>query len=258
MFACSGQLLSVSRLDDILWTVEWLFEDGSCTIAQTYNSTPVSSAYASHMNRKAMRGVKRKASSLSEPAVHGEDERILPEDTASRHPAKRSAGQESTVDADVVESVESHNDGETVEDPVATPASDDELDAEDEIPPLPEAPEEKNAEIHTPFIYLVKPRTRGSRRVLIPVDVGQTVGDALRNNEVDEFPSFQTLSSPPESLPDGFILLADYLETPQTNNDHLKGLVSSDAGMAAGDESLAIPNCKDILATVKRDIGHLV
>jgi hypothetical protein len=269
MFACRGSPLSMLRLDDILWTVEWLSEDGSSSIAQTYNSTPVSSAYASHINRKATRAVKRKASALSEPTLDVEEEQPLPEDSTYRDSAQQSSGKdnrEHPANVEAIKGAGNHNDGEpssppTIEHPSATPISavevcaEDELHDSDEISSPPEAPEENDAELHIPFIYLVKPRTRGSRRVLIPVDVSQTVGDALMNNEVDEFPSFQTLSSPPTSLSDGFILLTDYLKTPQTNNDYLNHLVSSDVRMAAGHESPPVPSCNDILATVKRDTG---
>jgi hypothetical protein len=116
--------------------------------------------------------------------------------------------------------------------------------------------EENDTELPVPFIYLVKPRTMGSRRVLIPLDVGQTVRDILTNNEVDEFPTFQTLISPPTSLLDGYILLADYLKILEKNYDQMNPLVSSNLGLtAAHHESRPIPSCNDILATLKRDIA---
>jgi hypothetical protein len=90
--------------------------------------------------------------------------------------------------------------------------------------------EENDTGLHIPFIYLVKPRTAGSRRVLIPIDVGRTVRDILTNNDVDEFPTFQTLTSPPTSLPDGYIVLADYLEILQKNYDQMEHPVSSNVG----------------------------
>lgn len=93
--------------------------------------------------------------------------------------------------------------------------------------------------------------------MLIPVDVSQTVRDALINNEVDEFPTFQTLSSPSTNLPGGYILLEDYLKAFQTNHDRMTDLVS-DVGMTTSHESRPVPSSNDIMATLQRDTAEQV
>jgi hypothetical protein len=99
--------------------------------------------------------------------------------------------------------------------------------------------------------------------VLIPVDVSQTVQDVLTNQEVVEFPTFQTLNSPPTNLPDGYILLSEYLVEFEKSYDEMKHLISSEVELtqespstmnhAEEIESRPMPNCNDILAILKRD-----
>jgi hypothetical protein len=230
--------LTRSREREILWTIEWLFEDGSSALSRALNSIKVSTAY---VNRETRHAAKRKANTLDEP--------VLEDPT-------QSSREDHSADAEVVESADDHLSAPT-EAPAATPVSAIEVgtdnepaDSADQTLP-PETPEQ-----NVPFIYLVKPRTRGSRRVLIPVDANRTVGDALRNNDVDEFPSFQVLSSPSASLPDGFILLADYFATKQTNNDILASMVRP-AVEEDDHESRPIPSCNDIVATIKRDVRRV-
>ncbi|KAI9886157.1 MAG: hypothetical protein M1823_002060 [Watsoniomyces obsoletus] len=53
--------------------------------------------------------------------------------------------------------------------------------------------------------YLLRPRTAGPDRVLIPVPSTTKLSDALRHRVVLEFPTFYVLPHPPHSLPAGFV-----------------------------------------------------
>jgi hypothetical protein len=61
------------------------------------------------------------------------------------------------------------------------------------------------------WFYLLRPRTPGSSRVLIPLSNSSTLSELLRGREVLEFPTVYVLPEPPSALPPGFLLESQYL-----------------------------------------------
>jgi box C/D snoRNA protein 1 len=114
------------------------------------------------------------------------------------------------------------------------------------------------------YFYLVKPKTSGFRRVLIPTDPKASLTDVLRHQTVVEFPSIQVLSRPPTDLPDTFLLESTYLKQLQIQDQEMEALVASeketfDIGHGEtsdipGPESRPIANSDDLLIILQRDI----
>jgi hypothetical protein len=117
------------------------------------------------------------------------------------------------------------------------------------------------------YIYLVKPMTRGSQKVLIPINSNTKLRDALQNQEVIEFPTLQVLSQSPDRVSSSFILEPEYLLKFNMQEKEMKELVASDIGFFSSEQPNAeeqtnqtphrISNTDDILAILQRDIHEI-
>jgi hypothetical protein len=89
------------------------------------------------------------------------------------------------------------------------------LDNADEPEPRPTTEDVETARQSSPPIerhfYILRPRTPGPSRVLIPLSNLSTLSASLKGREVLEFPTIYVLSEPPSALPQGFILESQYL-----------------------------------------------
>ena len=111
-------------------------------------------------------------------------------------------------------------------------------------------------------IYLVRPMTRGSEKVMIPINSDTKLRDALMNREVVEFPTFHVLSQPPGSLPSPFILEQDYLEKFNIQQEEMRRLVASGTLSRSKKQPDVedqptfnrMSNADDLLAILQRDI----
>lgn len=82
------------------------------------------------------------------------------------------------------------------------------------------------------YFYLLKPATTSSRRVLIPLRSEATLTECLRNQVVQEYPTIVVLHFAPQRLPEGFMLVDDYLRSRLEEDAELRNMLS-----AAGDAS---------------------
>jgi hypothetical protein len=123
---------------------------------------------------------------------------------------------------------------------------------------------------HNLHYYLVKPRTSGLEKVLIPLSPTDTFLTCLQNQTVLEFPTIQVLASGPEALPTGFITDDEYLaksikqahemehliqeegeidsDTDRKVDEHAESRTNDDA------DGGAMPNTTTLLATLERDM----
>lgn len=122
------------------------------------------------------------------------------------------------------------------------------------------------------YYYLVKPRTSGTKRVLIPLSPSDTFLTCLQNQTIIEYPSIQVLPSSPVALPVGFVTEEQYLTRYKKEAHEMEqlikeeGEIDSDADLKADDrdaplpyaindtDTVAMPNPSTILATLERDI----
>ncbi|KZF19436.1 hypothetical protein L228DRAFT_285854 [Xylona heveae TC161] len=93
------------------------------------------------------------------------------------------------------------------------------------------SPQESNEtkhiqEIPNIHMYLLRPHTASSSKVLIPVAQSSSLAECLRERVVLEYPTFYILLSPPPSLPDGFILEADYLGQQRAEEEEMRELLA--------------------------------
>jgi hypothetical protein len=118
--------------------------------------------------------------------------------------------------------------------------------------------------------YLVRPRTSGPEKVLIPLSPTDTFLTCLQNQTVLEFPTIQVLASAPEALPSGFIIEDEYLAKYKKQAHEMENLIQEEGEIdadtdrkvdeqvesRAGDDADggAMPNTTTLLATLKRDM----
>lgn len=116
------------------------------------------------------------------------------------------------------------------------------------------------------YFYLVKPRTTGNEKVLVVLSPTDSLLDCLKNQTVLEFPSIQVLPNPPHSLPNGFVLVNDWLDKFKKEQDEMERLLAEAGDLEAGEvqgnsieETLPpglqkMSNADDVLAILEQDV----
>lgn len=110
--------------------------------------------------------------------------------------------------------------------------------------------------------YMLKASTRGLSRVLIPLDANCSLTTALRDQVVQEYPTIFVLEHPPDNLPDGFALEAEYLKTQReirstSSNAAIKQELNNDdmsSAKNAGEQPTRELDASSILEMLQRDI----
>jgi hypothetical protein len=121
------------------------------------------------------------------------------------------------------------------------------------------------------YYYLVKPRTRGAEKVLIPLSPMHTFLTCLQDQTVLEFPSIQVLPNGPDALPAGFVTEDQYLAKYKKEAHEMEQLIEEEGEIDpdtdlkgqnrnaprtqhAIDTDTAMPNTSTLLDTLERDI----
>lgn len=114
--------------------------------------------------------------------------------------------------------------------------------------------------------YLFRPRTSSARRVLIPLTSSSTLGEALRGNIVEEFPTIYCFATSAPELPEGFVLDEQYRQEEgeqqkeyeelmrDMDPEILKRLKQDETGSSKREEEV---DSKKILDVLKQDLGGL-
>jgi hypothetical protein len=113
--------------------------------------------------------------------------------------------------------------------------------------------------------YLLRPRTSSSRRVLIPLTSTDTLGDALRGQTVEEFPTVYYFPAATPDLPPEFMLDEEYRKEEGEQQKEFEELMrevdpeilrrlKDDGTRSRGDEEV---DSKRILDVLKQDLGGL-
>jgi hypothetical protein len=245
----------------LLWTVEWVHEDQTTSIGQSFDTRALAAEYTPFFNK--LHGIstkKRKRGAVKEATSSIKNEQDLLTYVA---PTADSSSQDTSVP------VEKGGDTTMIVTPAVASAS-----AESENVPTKREDEcgedikvESNpgtADRNGNYYYLLKPHTRGSQKVLIPLSPTDCLLASLRYQTVLEFPTIQVLSQAPDTLPKEFILEDEYLAVFKAEQDELQKLVAEAGDIATGpNESQAraggqpIPNAHDILANLERDMGGI-
>ncbi|KAF2842421.1 hypothetical protein M501DRAFT_1013764 [Patellaria atrata CBS 101060] len=115
------------------------------------------------------------------------------------------------------------------------------------------------------YFYLVKPRTSGSKDVLIPVQSSEPLSQCLKDRTILEFPTIFALQYPPTDLPEPYVLEKAYLEQSRQDMVELQQIVAeADSSSLLNDhhsqtpnDSKNILNSQKILQVLKQDVRSL-
>ncbi len=135
------------------------------------------------------------------------------------------------------------------------------LDGETDEPLSPESPERAPNAAPDVHFYLLRPRTTGPDRVLIPVSPTTKLSDALRDRVVLEFPTFYIFPHPPDSLSAGFISEAQFLggSVPEAAEEVA---VSKDSSISSPEDGLQSEDdpgkIKDAASVPGTDVQHIL
>lgn len=127
-------------------------------------------------------------------------------------------------------------------------------------PAQPEAPTDRRYSF-----YLLRPRTSSSRRVLIPLTSSDALGDVLRGQTVEEFPTVYYFPAATPELPSEFMLDEEYRKEEGEQQREFEELMKDvdpeilrrlkdDGTNSKVDEEV---DSKRILDVLKQDLGSL-
>ena len=283
----------------INWTVEWLHEDNTSSIGSIFDDEQVHKAYLPlYYKRTGVPRKKRKRDdepTIASGNLDGGQDMIVPlsDDPSS---AKEETGELPTlkVDHEGVEDKEplttlTEDDSLSVATTATTAATDAQahtLDApmndasKEQDAAMQEGPDHDKAAGANEVVdessfqyYLVKPRTTGTEKVLIPLSPTDTFLTCLQNQTVLEFPTIQVLGAGLEELPAGFVTEDSYASKFRKEAHDLEQLIKEEGEIDSGDistadkssdphrnatdvdaKTAAMPTSTTLLATLERDM----
>jgi hypothetical protein len=250
-----------------MWTVEWIDHQKRRQLTQTSSTCPIIDAQPfgvqeQHKLKKRKRHVKP-ASSTSSTNFH------------DGPPTRNYQGEPvQSVQLDTINKIVSHERERSSSGGRSPPHYE---DKDEEVEPHLEETCPTNHGDNGPNtepvgngqhrFFLVKPRARSSRHVLIPLNATATLGECLIGCTVLEFPTIYMFPHPVKQLPDEFILEGDYLKQEGEEQQEFDQLMSEldpqilrrlkEDGQQQGNE---VPkeehvDDKEILDVLKKDFG---
>jgi hypothetical protein len=268
--------------------MEWIFEDGTKQLSEAKDSETLLDALQAtklmKAKRKSTTGKKRKqppagtdASSdllslgeetKEQPVTPGGDAPVAASGKVSLGETNMLFPSEATLEVPAsISSLAEYSSSSSEEPTIGTDHGTEIVDDENKTQDVKELVEPSlDEEIPREFLYLVKPRVSGNQRVLIPLNPKMSIRENLRKKVILEFPTFQVLTASHRSLPDGFILEADYLVKFRKEQEELEMLAASAPELTqeiqqphAHEQAISskriIPNAEDVMTILERDIG---
>ncbi|QDS74632.1 hypothetical protein FKW77_009133 [Venturia effusa] len=271
----------------IVWTVEWIHQDGENEFHQVLDSAPICREYTPIFLRRnnVETGRKRrrvtgssKSDALAEHETHAQacaslsssNKCELEEDSVEQ---EKAAGPSFLAESAPDSTVEHAADSQTLQPSKRAAKPDSAASAtlqsysgktsslSELLRQPPGSPDERGN-----YYYLLKPRTTGMGKVLTVLSPTDCLRDCLKDQTVLEFPSIQVLSCPPHALPNGFILVHNWLDSFNKEHEEMKRLVDEAGGLeaeetlpGANEDNLppglqAMSNADDILAILQEDV----
>jgi hypothetical protein len=176
----------------ISWQVEWMCDDGQRrSLSKVLGKSPVREAYLALLEE-------HRRSNMTDEEKHAEKKRKAVE--LKNRTSKKARTDETTQRPTPITTLQDPETGSWS----FTPAgSIPEAAIEGPSEPAPSLSE---------YLYLLHPRTPSSfPRVLIPLELSESLDHQLRRRAVLEFPTIYVLENAPEDLPDQFMLEEAYL-----------------------------------------------
>lgn len=235
------------RMQCIEWSVQWLHEDSSSYLDLVKDDMPLSQAHLFLVRRLNRESKKRKRDSdepvKTEQSVEKLEDGdasldVVSEDRDERvsrfgispFPHREDARSENQVDPNVG-STNSEVEGQVnIKQEPANPTYRDSIKLND-IPDVKPGDADQSGNHY----YLVKPRTLGNLKVLIPLSPNDVLSQCLKRRIVLEFPTIQVLPWSRKDLPNDYLLEEDYHDKcPSARQNSESG---SESDSSDGDDS---------------------
>ncbi|KAH9865512.1 hypothetical protein J1614_009097 [Plenodomus biglobosus] len=194
---------------NIVWTVEWLDASKKRVLTETSSTAYVKDANPfyqySHQHRSKKRKLANGASQSAESTLPADGTRVAAEELDRQSPERQE--DQSKGEEEISEQLPSKTNVSP-----AIQGQDAHISKEETVPDSDNnatSTLDKDKERH--HFYLLRPRTSSTRRVLIPLDTSQSLGENLRGHTVLEFPTIYVFPGSTTQLPDEFMLEEEYL-----------------------------------------------
>lgn len=233
----------VTKRGNVVWTVEWVGEDGQPCLNHECNAD-----VALDEVRRTLQAEIHKTKRKPGTDVDCSDSRL--ERKRKREGDTDLSGEEvPDHDQSTTQSSEEHGEKPPSD---AAHMSDDSTSHQ--------GPTESGSQSTDVHFYLRKPATASPNIVLIPLEPTATLTESLQDRTVQEYPTIYTLQTSPSALPAGFILEADYLKCSTRKRDQLpdSGMKPEPFGHDGQSSTTARKDiemdAKAILDMLKRDV----
>jgi hypothetical protein len=267
-----ANMTRVTNKGNVMWTVEWVAEDGTKNIDNdSSEGRQIRELWGDMKARRlnAEKGKKRKRESERAIAAPVPNDQELERQDHTNTPAK---DQQSMVEGSAA------NDGPSATLEIAADnASTQQADAssstvhqEDQFKnttdpnngvPVPSEQEDESTDAPAPeHFYLLRPFTASKSIVLTPIDASKSLTECLKEQTVLEFPTIYVLPDEPHSLPDGLLLAEQYEKAQKAEEAEVDALVqrtnqSTGGALNATREEEKPLDANSILDMLKRDVG---
>lgn len=266
-----ANMTRVTNKGNVMWTVEWVAEDGKRNIDNDSSEGRQIRELWGEIKAKrlnAEKGKKRKRE--SEKAVTAqvpsdpEAEQTNPTDTSGAD--SQPLVGESAVNEQSSAALETATDGVPNQQDTASSATSvhdqpkNTDDSNNKVPGPPEQDDGSTDQSTPENFYLLRPFTASKSIVLTPIDASKSLTECLKEQTVLEFPTIYVLPNEPHSLPDGFQLTEHYEKAQKAEEAEVDALVqrtnqSTGGALAATREEEKPLDANSILDMLKRDVG---
>lgn len=258
-------LTVIRRIACIIWTIEWFHPGWKRRVTHTPETATVEKTYLEvlHANestkRKRMRNQWYRDNKKKQRQILNVKQYIKGVKAVLRANAVHGVKNGSATDAPVEDVDDAQDecdsgDGSSVD--IQTEPSEQSCPSTGQ----PEAP----PSVH---FYLLKPLTKGTTKVLIPVQGHKRLTDVIQGKEILEYPTIHVREGDEEGLPDGFQLEEEYnkelARLKQENDDELKAAgIDVQSLIAQSREAREVQvgfetdvSASDVAASLRRDMG---
>ena len=262
----------VQKSKKIVWTVEWVHDDGTKTLSDVHEAATVGDAYASLLAERERESKKRKRSSsleaplkrkdsedssqVDQPANQRTEKGAIPHNQPAAAPPGTDLAKPSSTPAGALPAareVEDETPGAASDfadssaaiDQTASSSAESQTQSETDTRLLIlsriQSEQSRQAALRIakvpsgpPFFYLLRPHTTSTSRVLIPLFPENTVTTSLTDQTVLEFPTIHVLDQGEEHLGEGYITEDAYLAAKQEEDAEVEDMLRTVPGSAAG------------------------
>jgi hypothetical protein len=259
------------RMQCIEWSVEWLHEDSSIYLDLVKDDMPLSQAHLFLVRRLSRESKKRKRDS-DEPmkaeqsvakledgdssldVVNEEADKGAPRVEIPSLQDQEDVQTENQVNPNVCSTDSRVEEQINIKQEPASPTHSDSVKLDD-IPEIKPGDTDESGNHY----YLVKPRTLGNLKVLIPLSPNDVLSQCLRRRVVLEFPTIQVLPWAPNALPNDYLLEEAYYDRYPSARQNFESESESDSSDddddRSGDSDRSSNRPAKEEASIKKDVS---